>query len=67
MSGISIITVTRNAAVTLPDCLISIARQDIAAEHIIIDGGSTDGTISIIEKYSAEYPNIIWSSQKDRG
>ena len=65
MSGISIITVTRNAAVTLPDCLISIARQDIAAEHIIIDGASTDNTMAILNDHLGQIAKII--SEQDQG
>lgn len=34
-------------------------------EHIIIDGGSTDGTLEIINKYNEHITN--WISEKDRG
>jgi glycosyltransferase involved in cell wall biosynthesis len=36
-------------------------------EHLIIDGGSTDRTVEIIKKYSANYPHIRWLSERDRG
>ena len=48
---ISVITVCLNAAETIGETIESIRRQvhsDI--EHIIVDGGSTDGTLSIIEQ-----------------
>ena len=51
MLKISIITVCYNAAHTLPDTIRSVAEQDYPEiEHIIVDGGSTDGTVNIIEK-----------------
>lgn len=47
--SISIITPTYNSAVTVADCLKSVASQTYSpAEHIIIDGASTDNTIDII-------------------
>jgi glycosyltransferase involved in cell wall biosynthesis len=65
---ISVITPVFNGERFIESCILNVINQNCQTyEHIIIDGGSTDGTISIIEKYSAEYPNIIWSSQKDRG
>ena len=32
-------------------------------EHLVMDGGSTDGTLDILR----EYPNIVWVSEKDEG
>lgn len=36
-------------------------------EHIIVDGGSTDGTMEVIRRYAAGYPHIRWISEPDRG
>jgi glycosyltransferase involved in cell wall biosynthesis len=48
---ISIITVCRNAAATLEEAIHSVAGQDYACrEHIVVDGGSRDGTLAIIER-----------------
>jgi glycosyltransferase involved in cell wall biosynthesis len=49
---VSVITVAYNAVHTIEDTLRSVASQDYPdVEHIIIDGGSTDGTVDIIERY----------------
>jgi glycosyltransferase involved in cell wall biosynthesis len=48
---ISIITVCRNAAATLEEAIHSVAGQDYPnREHIVVDGGSTDGTLAILER-----------------
>lgn len=62
---ISIITVTYNSAATVEDTLASIRQQDHPdIEHIVIDGGSTDDTPSIV----AGYPHVAkWISEKDNG
>ncbi len=36
-------------------------------EHIIIDGGSTDGTLEIIKAYAERHAHIRWISEKDKG
>jgi glycosyltransferase involved in cell wall biosynthesis len=64
-STISIITATFNAEKTLSDCIESISRQSVDAEHIIIDGDSTDGTLKIIEHYSTSVAKVV--SEPDRG
>lgn len=46
---ISIITVSHNSAKTIPDTIASVAAQDYeSVEHIVVDGGSNDGTPMII-------------------
>lgn len=46
---ISIITVSYNSAKTIPDTIASVAAQDYeSVEHIVVDGGSNDGTAQII-------------------
>ena len=63
---VSIITVTFNAEADLEKCIKSVISQTYTnIEFIIIDGGSTDGTLDIIEKYKK---NISYSiSEKDKG
>lgn len=48
---ISIITATYNAAAHLRHCVASLDAQTVPCEHIIVDGASKDGTLSIIEEY----------------
>lgn len=63
---ISIITVSYNAAATIEQTISSVVNQrykDI--EYIIIDGGSTDGTVDIIQKYADKI--AYWVSEPDKG
>jgi len=62
---ISIITATYNSASTVNDTLQSVAKQDHhETEHIIVDGSSSDSTLSIVRKYP-HVSKII--SEKDTG
>jgi glycosyltransferase involved in cell wall biosynthesis len=62
---ISIITTTYNSAATLKHTLESVNSQEYDnIEHIIVDGGSKDETVSIIQSY----PHVAkWVSEKDNG
>ncbi len=65
---ISIITATYNSAHTLPETLESIANQSYKnIEHIIVDGGSTDGTVLMAEEYARNNPYVKIISEKDNG
>ena len=62
----SIITVTYNAEATIEVTLRSVQQQTYRqVEHIIVDGGSKDHTLSIIEKYKDSYLHVI--SEPDKG
>ena len=65
MIRISIITATLNSAHTIKSCLASLKSQTYQSEHIIIDGGSTDGTIEILHQESQKDALIV--SEPDRG
>ena len=52
---ITVATVTYNAAETLERTLRSVAQQDYTRiEHLIVDGCSTDSTLSLVQKYVAD-------------
>ncbi len=66
MDLISIITVTYNCNDKIESTILSVINQTyLNIEYIIIDGGSTDGTIDIIKKYEKKIS--YWSSEKDNG
>ncbi len=63
---VSIITVTLNSEKYLEDCIYSVQRQNHKdIEHIVIDGKSSDGTLSIILKHADHIS--YWISETDRG
>lgn len=66
---ISVITVCYNSAATISDTLASVAGQSFASvEHIIIDGGSTDGTLEIIKNHSDHSERVVkFISEPDKG
>lgn len=49
---ITIVTPAFNAAATVGDTLASVASQTVPAEHLIIDGASTDGTVETVHRLS---------------
>lgn len=63
---ISVITACFNSAKTIADTLDSIAGQrGVDIEHIVIDGGSTDGTLAVIEDHAWTPARVV--SEPDDG
>jgi len=64
---VSIVTPTFNSSKEIEDCLKSISSQTYHnIEHIIVDGGSTDETLDIVEKYRGNRISIV-ISEHDNG
>lgn len=66
---ISIITAVYNCADHIGDCIRSVAHQivppNMAVEHIVIDGGSTDGTQEVVLSFGDRV--AVFVSERDQG
>lgn len=63
----SIVTPSYNQAPYLERTLQSVMNQSYDnVEHIVVDGRSSDDTVSILEQYEDQY-NLRWISESDRG
>jgi len=63
---VSIITVVFNGKKFLEDSIKSVLKQEYPnLEYLLVDGGSTDGTLELIKKYENHIDH--WISEPDRG
>ena len=60
---ITIVTPCLNARTTIEAALASVRDQGVEVEHVVVDGGSTDGTVDVLR--AAE--GVRWISEPDRG
>lgn len=64
--AISVISANFNGAEHLASCIASVAMQsNINCEHIVVDGGSSDGSVAILK--SADDKLAYWCSEPDAG
>ena len=64
MTLVSIVTPPLNQAAYLREAIESVRRQThVPVEHLVVDAGSTDGTLEIL----AGYEELRWMSEPDRG
>ena len=62
---VTVITAVYNGAANLERCLASVQAQDYPdIEHVVMDGGSQDGSVDILKRYDRR---IVWRSEADRG
>jgi glycosyltransferase involved in cell wall biosynthesis len=65
---VSVITPSLNQATFLRSTLESVAMQHYPRmEHIVVDGGSTDGSVEILREFGASHPHLRWLSEPDDG
>ena len=66
---VSVVTTTYNDIENLKRILAEVKKQTYPnIEHIIVDGGSTDGTVDLLKELEEKEPGrISWLSEKDNG
>ena len=70
---ITLITACFNSEATIRTAIDSVlAQKGVDIEYIVVDGGSTDGTVDIIKEYSTRSTcstrfSFKWISERDRG
>jgi len=63
---VTVITAVYNGNPYIAGCLDSVLSQDYSnIEHIVLDGGSSDGTVEMLRQYSDQL--ALWKSEPDEG
>jgi glycosyltransferase involved in cell wall biosynthesis len=66
---LTIITPVYNSIAFIEKCINNVIEQNCgdAVEHLIMDAGSTDGTLDVIKSYTDKYSHIRYVSEPDKG
>ena len=65
---LSVITPCYNANQYIEKCILHVAEEIVeGVEHLVIDGGSTDGTAEKIEILGRQFPHLSFLIEKDKG
>jgi glycosyltransferase involved in cell wall biosynthesis len=65
---LSIVTPVYNGEKFISGCIECVSAQNCeGVEHVVVDGGSTDGTVQILRESARTYPHLRWISEPDRG
>lgn len=65
---VSVVTPSYEQREFIEDTLDSVANQDHpAVENVVVDGGSDDGTVELLEEYGDEHDHLRWISEPDDG
>jgi glycosyltransferase involved in cell wall biosynthesis len=65
---LTVITPVYNGARHIERCARNVLDQDCpGVEHLVIDGGSDDGTVELLDQLGRQIPTLRWVSEPDRG
>lgn len=60
----SIVTPSLNQGAFIEECILSVKDQlGARSEHVVVDGGSSDGTVAVLKRH----PHLKWISEPDSG
>lgn len=65
---LTVITPVYNGAPFIENCLRNVVAQGVSdIEHLVVDGGSNDGTVEIVRKFAEQHPHVRIDSRRDSG
>lgn len=66
---VTVVTISYNSKAQLEQTLNTLKTQDYPRiESVIVDGGSTDGSLEVIQKFAEEFKGSVkWISEPDKG